>query len=158
MIDKDGYRPNVGIILANPAGQVLWAHRCRGDGWQFPQGGVKPQETIEQALYRELYEEVGLAESHVRVCGRTRNWLRYDIPGEYRRPAGSRFRGQKQVWFLLRLIGADSDMRLDLSRSPEFDAWRWVEYWSPLESIVAFKRDVYQTALTELAPLLARGC
>ncbi|MHB1566891.1 MAG: RNA pyrophosphohydrolase [Acidiferrobacter sp.] len=157
MIDKDGYRPNVGIILANPGGQVLWAHRCRGDGWQFPQGGVKPKETIEQALYRELYEEVGLVERHVRVCGRTRNWLRYDIPGEYRRAVGSRrFRGQKQVWFLLRLIGEDSDMRLDLSRSPEFDAWRWVEYWSPLQSIVAFKRDVYLTALTELAPLLLR--
>ena len=157
MIDRDGYRPNVGIILANPAGQVLWAHRCRCDGWQFPQGGIKRRETAEQALYRELYEEVGLAKEQVEVCGRTRDWLRYEIPGQYRRHVGGRvFRGQKQVWFLLRLTDCDSDVCLDRSPEPEFDAWRWVEYWSPLESIVAFKRAVYRSALTELAPYLER--
>ncbi|MDA8389658.1 MAG: RNA pyrophosphohydrolase [Gammaproteobacteria bacterium] len=157
MIDKDGYRPNVGIILANGEGQVLWARRCRCDGWQFPQGGIKRRETVEQALYRELYEEVGLVGDQVEICGRTRDWLRYELPGRYRRQVGSReFKGQKQLWYLLRLVGRDSDVRLDRSPAPEFDAWRWVEYWSPLESIVAFKREVYQMALTELAPYLAR--
>ncbi len=155
MIDRDGYRPNVGIILTNARGEVFWARRCRCDGWQFPQGGIHREETVEQALFRELYEEVGLARSHVEIRGRTRGWLHYDLPPAYRRSTGSRqFRGQKQVWFLLRLIGTDADVRLDCSAAPEFDCWRWVDYWSPLDSIVAFKRDVYQSALTELAPLL----
>lgn len=157
MIDHDGYRPNVGIILTNAEDQVFWARRCRCDGWQFPQGGIHHEETVEEALYRELYEEVGLQRGQVEVRGRTQGWLRYDIPRQLRRTTGPRrFKGQKQVWFLLRLRGPDSDVRLDLSSSPEFDAWQWVDYWSPLESIVPFKREVYQLALTELAPLLGR--
>ncbi len=156
MIDKDGYRPNVGIILCNDDGQVFWARRCGRDGWQFPQGGIKYKETAEQALFRELYEEVGLRPRHVQLMGRTRDWLRYDIPREFlRMPQQRPFRGQKQIWFLLRLLGCDTDVRLDASTSPEFDDWRWVDYWSPLESIVAFKRSVYECALNELAPLLS---
>lgn len=155
MIDRDGYRPNVGIILTNTDNRVFWARRCRCDGWQFPQGGIHREETVEQALFRELYEEIGLRETQVEVRGRTRGWLRYDIPRQLRRSGGPKFfKGQKQVWFLLRLKGGDADVRLDASPCPEFDAWQWVEYWSPLASIVAFKREVYELALTELAPLL----
>ncbi len=157
MIDRDGYRPNVGIILANGEGRVFWARRCRCDGWQFPQGGIHREETVEEALYRELYEEVGLVSAQVEIRGRTQDWLRYDIPGSVRRANGRRFRGQKQIWFLLRFRGHDADVRLDASPTPEFDDWRWVEYWAPLRSIVAFKRNVYQMALTELAPLMERG-
>lgn len=157
MIDRDGYRPNVGIILTNAEDQVFWARRSRCDGWQFPQGGIQREETAEEALFRELYEEVGLQSSQVEVRGRTRDWLRYDLPRALRRSTGPRrFRGQKQVWFLLRLKGCDRDVRLDLSAAPEFDAWQWVEYWTPLDSIVPFKREVYRLALTELAPLLGR--
>lgn len=156
MIDKDGYRANIGIVLANNEGKVFWARRCSQDGWQFPQGGIKPNETIQQALFRELHEEVGLLSGHVEVVARTRDWLRYDIPRPQLR-SGARnlhFRGQKQIWFLLRFIGAETLVRLDASALPEFDAWRWVDYWSPLEHIVAFKRDVYRSALTELEPYL----
>jgi len=157
MIDHEGYRPNVGIILTNTANQVFWARRSRCDGWQFPQGGIHREETVEDALFRELYEEVGLQRAQVEVWGRTRGWLRYDLPRTLRRSTGPRrFKGQKQVWFLLRLKGSDTDVRLDISAAPEFDAWQWVEYWTPLESIVPFKRQVYKLALTELAPLLRR--
>ncbi|AWP23260.1 RNA pyrophosphohydrolase [Acidiferrobacter sp. SPIII_3] len=157
MIDRDGYRPNVGIILTNAEDQVFWARRCRCDGWQFPQGGIQRKESAEEALFRELYEEVGLESGQVEIRGRTRGWLRYDLPRAYQRPSGPRrFRGQKQVWFLLRFTGREADVRLDRSASPEFDAWRWVEYWSPIDAIVAFKRKVYESALTELAPLLKR--
>lgn len=155
MIDEHGYRPNVGIILCNGDNQVFWARRCARDGWQFPQGGVKTAETPEQALFRELNEEVGLTSAHVTILGRTRDWLRYEIPAAYRRRTpDSPFRGQKQIWFLLRLIGRDEDVRLDLNHRPEFDSWRWIEYWSAVDRIIDFKRDVYRDALTELAPLL----
>ncbi len=157
MIDKDGYRPNVGIILCNQQSQVFWARRCSRDGWQFPQGGIKHNETPEQALYRELYEEIGLKAEHVEVVGRTRGWLRYEIPKQYLRlPQQRPFKGQKQIWFLLRLLGQEADFCLNASRTPEFDEWRWVDYWSPLEFIVDFKRNVYHSALTELAPLIIK--
>lgn len=155
MIDEQGYRPNVGIILCNAQAQVFWARRCGQDGWQFPQGGIRPHEPIEQAMFRELREEIGLQPNHVEILGRTRDWLRYDIPEDYhRRNPNSIFRGQKQIWFLLRLIGCDQDVRLDLCDRPEFDSWRWIEYWSAAESIIPFKREVYQRALRELEPLL----
>lgn len=156
MIDKEGYRPNIGIVLANTEGKVFWARRCNQDGWQFPQGGIKPNETVQQALFRELHEEVGLLPAHVEIVARTRDWLRYDIPKANLRNGARNlhFRGQKQIWFLLRFVGAETLVRLDASSLPEFDAWRWVDYWSPLENIVAFKRDVYRSALTELEPYL----
>jgi len=155
MIDEHGYRPNVGIILCNRRNQVFWARRCGQDGWQFPQGGVRPKEAIEAAMYRELREEVGLVASHVEILGRTRDWLHYDIPDDYRRRnPNSAFRGQKQIWFLLRHLGCDDDVRLDLCERPEFDEWCWIEYWRPLEHIISFKREVYQRALAELEPLL----
>ncbi len=154
MIDERGYRPNVGIVLCNERGQVFWARRCGRDGWQFPQGGIRVHETPEQAMFRELQEEVGLEPHLVEVLGRTSDWLLYDIPGEYLRRSGP-FRGQKQVWFLLRLLGRDDDVRLDASHKPEFDDWRWIDYWSAVEHIIDFKRDVYQRALTELEPLLS---
>ena len=99
--DADGYRPNVGIVLFNNASQVLWARRSRHDGWQFPQGGIEHGETLEQAVYRELYEEVGLRPQNVELIGRTRNWLRYDVPGSLR-SRSTTFKGQKQVWFLMK--------------------------------------------------------
>lgn len=158
MIDKDGYRPNIGIILANDTAQVLWARRCGRDGWQFPQGGIKFRESPEAALFRELREEVGLEPAHVEIVGRTRDWLRYDIPRQFVRPSQSGvFKGQKQIWFLLRFKGDEHDVRLDLSASPEFDAWRWIDYWGPLDQIVEFKRQVYRLALTELAAYLQQS-
>ena len=155
MVDEDGYRPNVGLILCNARDQVLWARRCGHDAWQFPQGGIKSHETVEQALFRELWEEVGLRERDVEIIGRTRDWLRYEIPQRYLRRSRNRlFRGQKQIWFLLRLVGDEDRVRLNVSRRPEFDDWRWVEYWAPVTDIIDFKRDVYRRALSELEALL----
>lgn len=158
MIDEHGYRPNVGIILCNAENRVFWARRFGRDGWQFPQGGIQASESPEQALYRELHEEVGLEPQHVQLIGRTRDWLHYDIPMQFlRAPRGGQFRGQKQIWFLLRFIAEEERVRLNASARPEFDEWRWVDYWAPLMQIVEFKRGVYQQALTELEPLLDSG-
>jgi len=158
MIDRDGYRPNVGIILVNWRGEVFWGKRIHQHSWQFPQGGIKPGETPEQAMFRELQEEVGLAPEHVQILGRTRGWLRYDVPDQWiRREWRGNYRGQKQIWYLLRLMGRDSDVHLRASERPEFDAWRWNTYWVPLESVIDFKRDVYQRALKELERFLPRA-
>lgn len=155
MIDSDGYRPNVGIILTNRRGQLLWARRIRQDAWQFPQGGIRAKETPEQAMFRELEEEIGLESHHVDILGYTRGWLRYRLPERFiRRRQQPLCVGQKQVWFMLKLVSEERFVRLDLSDKPEFDNWRWVDYWHPLSEVVPFKRTVYRKALHELAPLL----
>ena len=157
MLDRDGYRPNVGIVLCNWRNEVFWGKRGKEHSWQFPQGGIKHGETPVQAMYRELSEEVGLGPGHVRILGRTRDWLRYDVPSQWiRREWRGNYRGQKQIWFLLRLVGRDCDVCLRASEKPEFDAWRWNDYWIPLDSVIEFKRDVYQQALNELARFLIR--
>jgi len=151
MIDREGYRPNVGIVLCNAHNQVFWGKRVNQHAWQFPQGGINAGETPEQAMFRELEEEVGLQPEHVRILGRTREWLRYDVPPHWtRRDSRGLYRGQKQIWFLLRLTGRDCDVSLRASGHPEFDAWRWNEYWVSMEAVVDFKRDVYRLALEEL--------
>ena len=154
MLDKEGYRPNVGIILANQRGEVFWGKRIHQHAWQFPQGGIQRGETPLQAMFRELEEEIGLARDHVRILGRTRDWLRYEVPEKWARRAqdtnGGAYRGQKQIWFLLRLVGRDCDVKLRASGHPEFDAWRWNDYWVPLEAVIDFKREVSRQALTEL--------
>ena len=156
MLDRDGYRPNVGIILANGRNEVFWGKRANQHAWQFPQGGIKHGETPEQAMYRELEEETGLKADHVRVLGRTRQWLRYEVPQKWvRRDWRGTYRGQKQIWYLLRMVGRDCDVKLRTSDKPEFDAWRWHEYWVPLEAVIEFKREVYREALAELHRYLA---
>ncbi|WP_372877689.1 RNA pyrophosphohydrolase [Spongiibacter marinus] len=152
MIDSDGFRPNVGIVIANDCGQVLWARRVGQSAWQFPQGGINDGETPEQALYRELYEEVGLRESDVEILACTRGWLRYRLPKRLIRKDNKPLCiGQKQKWFLLRMVGNESDIRFNCGRKPEFDYWQWVSYWYPLGQVVAFKREVYRRAMKELA-------
>jgi putative (di)nucleoside polyphosphate hydrolase len=157
MLDREGFRPNVGIVLLNSRNQVFWGKRLRTHSWQFPQGGIKYGESPEQAMFRELHEEVGLLPVHVQVIGRTRDWLRYEVPDHFiRKDARGHYRGQKQIWFLLRLVGRDSDMNLRATSHPEFDAWRWNDYWVPLDVVIEFKRGVYEMALTELSRFLPR--
>ena len=158
MLDRDGFRPNVGIILLNQKNQVFWGKRIRTHSWQFPQGGIDRGETPEQAMFRELGEEVGLKPEHVRIVARTRDWLRYEVPDRYiRREARGHYKGQKQIWYLLQLLGQDWDLNLRATDHPEFDAWRWNDYWVPLEAVIEFKRGVYEMALTELARFLPRA-
>jgi len=157
VIDSEGFRPNVGIVLANSQGQVLWARRIGQDAWQFPQGGIRGHETPVQAMYRELQEEVGLGPDDVEILACTRGWLKYRLPKRMIRQNSLPICiGQKQKWFLLRMLCRDSQVNLKQCDSPEFDGWQWVSYWYPLGKVVAFKRDVYRHALTELAPRLSR--
>ncbi len=133
----------------------MLARRSGSEAWQFPQGGVAPDEAPQDALYRELMEELGLEASAVSLLASTGSWFRYRVPKRFRRRSGHReFVGQRQKWYLLRFLGQDEDIRLDHETTPEFDQWRWVSYWYPLHCIVDFKRRVYGSAMTELAPRL----
>ncbi len=151
MIDEEGYRLNVGIVLANQHGQLLWGRRIgTKNAWQFPQGGMALEETPQQAMYRELTEELGLDAKDVTLIAETKDWLFYSLPERYRRYDSLPLCiGQKQKWFLLRLESDDSKIRLDLSTNPEFDSWCWVDYWYPINQVIEFKQAVYQQVLSE---------
>jgi putative (di)nucleoside polyphosphate hydrolase len=153
--DSNGFRSNVGIILTRQDGSLLLGGRLGQTGWQFPQGGVQIDEMPEQAMYRELAEEIGLSPEDVEVLGQTQEWLHYRLPEKFiRRNREPLCIGQKQVWFMLRLLSSESRLQLDTSDLPEFDRWRWVDYWQPVKEVIHFKRSVYISALSELAPLL----
>ena len=153
-IDEHGFRANVGIILINNFDQVLLGGRIGTKGWQFPQGGMHPCERIEDAMYRELKEEIGLEPRDVDLVGVTQDWLRYRLPKRYvRRNEKPVCIGQKQRWCLLRLLGKQELIRFDATNKPEFDRCRWVDYWTPAKEVIYFKRQVYMCALKELAPL-----
>ncbi len=154
LIDAEGYRANVGIVLMRGAGEVFLGRRMGGRGWQFPQGGIRRGERLEQALYRELHEEIGLDRTDVEILGCTTRWLRYRLPPRYvRRNSLPLCIGQKQRWYLLRLKREEAQFDLARTTEPEFDQWRWVSFWEPVREVIYFKRPVYARALTELAPL-----
>ena len=153
MLDREGFRPNVGIILVNARNEVFWGKRIREHSWQFPQGGIKRGESPEEAMYRELHEEVGLQPEHVRILGRTKGWLRYEVPTHWiKREWRGSYKGQKQIWFLLRLVGRDNDVSLRATAKPEFDAWRWARLDETPELIIPFKQDVYRQVVKHFAP------
>lgn len=155
MIDSKGYRPNVGIILCNDEGRVFWAKRKGANSWQFPQGGIDSNEEPEAAMYRELWEETGLMADHVQLLGRTRYWLRYKLPERYiRKNSLPLCIGQKQIWYILRLVSDEAKVRFDCGAKQEFDDWKWVEYWHPLKDVIYFKRKVYRKAMVELGEIL----
>jgi len=155
LIDTEGFRSNVGIILCNNQRRLFWGRRIGQDAWQFPQGGIKQDETPEQAMYRELEEEVGLRPDQVEIIGATRKWLRYRLPERFiRKRCEPLCIGQKQIWFLLKANCREEAFCLDKTETPEFEEWRWVKYWQPVREVIYFKRHVYTRALEELAPLL----
>jgi putative (di)nucleoside polyphosphate hydrolase len=157
VIDSDGFRPNVGIILANSKGQVLWARRIGQNSWQFPQGGISEGETPEQAMFRELQEEVGLTAKDIEIIAVTRGWLRYKLPKRMiRQHSLPVCIGQKQKWYLLKIKSGDDAVNINTTNMPEFDGWRWVSYWYPLGQVISFKREVYRKAMKELSPKLSR--
>jgi putative (di)nucleoside polyphosphate hydrolase len=153
-IDAQGFRANVGIILTHHDGSVLLGGRVGHPGWQFPQGGIRVGESPEDAMYRELGEEIGLDAADVQMLGMTSQWLRYRLPDRYiRRDTTPVCLGQKQRWFLLRLLTPEDRLRFDTTPTPEFDRWRWASWWDPVGEVIFFKRRVYLEALQELAPL-----
>jgi putative (di)nucleoside polyphosphate hydrolase len=152
MIDKDGYRLNVGIVLLNHYNKVFWGKRKGEHSWQFPQGGLFEDEELENAMFRELNEELGLEKEHVEIMAKTKEWLYYDVPGTHiKTKHGTLYRGQKQIWYLLKFLAQDHQINVKYHKLQEFDAWRWIDYWEPIDLVVRFKQQVYRAALTELS-------
>lgn len=150
-IDEEGFRANVGIILANESGKLMLGGRVGARGWQFPQGGILRGEDPQAAMFRELEEEIGLNEQDVEILGVTSDWLHYRLPNKFiRKQSKPLCIGQKQRWFLLRLVSSADKLRFDLCDKPEFDRVRWVDYWRPVNEVIYFKRRVYARALHEL--------
>ena len=155
VIDRDGFRANVGIVLMHADGRLFLGRRSGGRGWQFPQGGMRRGEEPEASLYRELKEEIGLAPADVTILGRTEHWLRYRLPQRFIRANQLPLCvGQKQRWFLLQLQSPEDALRFDTTSEPEFDRGRWVDYWQPIREVIYFKRTVYTRALHELGHLV----
>lgn len=152
---KEGYRPNVAMVVLNSKNKVLICRRTNTKTWQFPQGGVDDNENLEKAMYRELLEEVGLRKDDVQYIGESEDTIIYDIPQTIRsKVLGGKFKGQEQKWFLLRIKNDDHEIRLDYEAFPEFDTFEWVSFWQPIDRIVDFKREAYRKALSELRFLI----
>lgn len=155
MIDSDGYRKNVGIILCNSQNKLLICKRFGEKSWQFPQGGLEENENAESAMFRELFEEIGLKKDDISILGITKSWLKYDLPKKYQRRTNNKLCiGQKQKWFLLRLHTDDSNINFLNSSRPEFDSWRWVTEEQPMKIVIDFKKEVYKKAMEELLPII----
>ena len=150
------YRPNVGIIIFNRDGKILWCKRKQGDGWQFPQGGIDKGESPLEALYRETYEEVGLKKHQIKIVRENERWIGYDVPKDrvpkYFSFKNRRFKGQTQKWFLAEFLGNNEDINLSLHSQIEFSEWTWSSYWHPITGGIEFKRDAYRKALNDLFP------
>jgi putative (di)nucleoside polyphosphate hydrolase len=151
------YRPCVGVALANRDGLLFAGQRIDNPGpaWQMPQGGIDPGEDPEAAALRELGEEVGLGPGSVEIVARSSDWLTYDLPHDLvPRIWKGRYRGQKQLWYLMRFLGEDADIDI-ATPDPEFSRWAWMRAGELGELIVPFKRDLYRRVLAEFAPHLA---
>ena len=144
-MDLPRFRPNVGVVLARPDGKVWLGRRAKTPGphnWQFPQGGLDAGEAPYAGALRELREETGV--SSVNLIGQIDDWIPYVFPPEH---AGSKIAkgwiGQKQLWYLLRFLGEDSEVDLGLHHEVEFDTWRWADISEALDLVVPFKRETF---------------
>ena len=157
-VSQLGYRPCVGVMLVNSAGEVFVGRRIdnkEGDFWQMPQGGIDEGEDPREALFRELWEETGVERDKVAIIGQTAEPLRYDLPDELiGKLWGGAYRGQEQDWFLARFEGTDDDVNLEAHEHPEFCEFRWVPASTVPDLIVPFKKRVYRAILAEFADLI----
>jgi len=161
MTDNRPYRPNVGIMLLNNDQSKIWVgsridypNTPTQEYWQMPQGGVNEGEYIEMAMWRELQEEIGVSQTQAEIINYHKNWIKYDLPNDLSHNLwNGEFKGQKQKWFLLKLIAEDSVINIK-TENPEFNDWKWTDVNSLLKNIVPFKKEVYQQIINDFSKYL----
>lgn len=154
-MDKKNYRKGVGIIIVDSKGQFFLGKRIGKEAWQFPQGGIDEGESPENALYRELYEETGLKKETVEILAKSNKWLVYHIPHIFQR-SKRKYDGVMQKWYLLKFLGNNEDINLDAAEHAEFDAWKWGDRTTAINSVIKFKKAVYISILDEFSNILDR--
>ena len=150
MINLLPYRLGVGLVIINDQLEIFTGRRLDNTkAWQMPQGGIDNNEIPLEAAYREMYEETGIRKSKVTLLKQTKTWYRYDLPQEIRNKFwGGKFRGQSQKWFLFKFIGTELDINIE-TKDQEFSDWKWSKKTEMLDSIVPFKRSLYQSVLKD---------
>ena len=156
VIDPEGFRANVAIVLMNQQGKLFWGQSYRQDAYQFPQGGVNQGESVLAAMYRELHEEIGLLPYQVELIATTPNWIRYNLPKHLMRTSVPQCIGQKQKWFLLRILVDETAINCYATDKPEFGGWYWADYSLPATQVISFKRRAYRRALRYFYPKVQR--
>ena len=150
-------RKGVGVALLNNNNQIFVAKRIDNpnDFWQMPQGGIDKGENPLEAAFRELKEETGIGNADVEILGRTKTWHYYNVPKHLiKKENRSFYKGQRQIWFLLKFNGLDTNITFSQSEESEFDAWKWIEFFEAPNMVIQFKKQVYCSALLELAPIV----
>ncbi len=150
------YRPGVGVMLFNGAGQVFTGQRLDSklEAWQMPQGGIDPGEEPRATAFRELAEETGITQAE--IVAESASWLYYDLPDDLIGTIWKgRYCGQRQKWFAMRFLGTDADVDIATAH-PEFRSWRWSTLDELAGMIVPFKRDLYEAVLAEFGHLAVR--
>ncbi len=148
------YRKCVGMMILNSYNEILVGKRLDHPSghWQMPQGGIDENENPEEAVWREMMEEIGT--NKAQMIKKSNQWIKYKIPQQTldKLPWGNIYIGQTQKWFAFRFTGNEKEINV-VTDNPEFSEWKWSQHNLLVENIVPFKKETYKKILNEFSDL-----